>query len=134
MNPAEIVYKLNCYEVEAGHRSDTGQLIHDIGCGCDIWQGLILTLDEYDEAGTDAIDEGKNDRFALADGTVIRYAGERDSWQEVRRPGRPEVGGAVHVRLGDLLGRVDRFAAWHEVSRAEAIRMLIEAGLTASNE
>ena len=56
------------------------KLMHDAGCGCDIWQGLILGLDEYDETRTGEIDTGRNDRFALADGTVIVYMAERDTW------------------------------------------------------
>lgn len=46
-----------------------------------------------------------------------------------RGPGRPAIGGAVHVRLGDTVERVDRFAAEHRISRAEAVRRLTEIGL-----
>src|SRR3979490_2893362 len=40
-------------------------------------------------------------------------------------PGRPEVGGAVHVRLGSLLPAVDKWAELEGVSRAEAVRQLV---------
>jgi hypothetical protein len=48
-----------------------------------------------------------------------------------RGPGRPEIGGAVHVRLGDLLVRVDAYAAGQldGMSRAEAVRELVSLGL-----
>jgi hypothetical protein len=49
--------------------------------------------------------------------------------EEDRRPGRPGIGGAVHVRLGELVGRVDAYAAANGLSRAEAVRKLVEAGL-----
>ncbi|MFP3966092.1 hypothetical protein SMC26_27550 [Actinomadura fulvescens] len=44
-------------------------------------------------------------------------------------PGRPEIGGRVQVRLGDLLPQVDQYADRHGISRAEAVRTLISAGL-----
>ena len=37
-------------------------------------------------------------------------------------PGRPEIGGTVNTRLGDLLPRIDEWAERHGVKRAEAIR------------
>jgi hypothetical protein len=47
-------------------------------------------------------------------------------------PGRPEVGGAVHVRLGeDLLARVNVWGACHGITRAEAIRHLLDAAMQA---
>lgn len=46
-----------------------------------------------------------------------------------RGPGRPEISGRVQVRLGELLEPVDSYAAKHGLSRAEAIRQLISAGL-----
>ncbi len=64
------------------------------------------------------------------DGAAAKYFGEI-AGEEDRRPGRPEVGGAVHVRLGELLGRVDAFAAEHgDITRAGAIRELLLAGLS----
>lgn len=54
--------------------------------------------------------------------------------EEDRRPGRPGVGNPVHVRLGDLLGRVDEYASSHGIkSRADAVRQLVEAGLEAGS-
>lgn len=47
-----------------------------------------------------------------------------------RGPGRPEVGKAINVRLGDdRLQDVDAWARENAVSRAEAIRHLIDVGL-----
>jgi hypothetical protein len=46
-----------------------------------------------------------------------------------RGPGRPEIGEPVNVRLGDLLPRVDEFAASRDLSRAAAIRELVSRGL-----
>jgi hypothetical protein len=46
-----------------------------------------------------------------------------------RGPGRPEIGGRVQIRLGHLLPAVDSYAADHRCSRAEAVRLLIIAGL-----
>lgn len=46
-------------------------------------------------------------------------------------PGRPEIGGAVHVRLGEELARVDAWADEQKIKRAEAVRRLVSAGLTA---
>lgn len=44
--------------------------------------------------------------------------------------GRPAVGTPVNIRLGDeLLAQVDQFAAAEGVSRAEAIRQLVQRGL-----
>lgn len=46
-----------------------------------------------------------------------------------RGPGRPEVGGLVQVRLGDMLDEVDLFARQENLSRAAAVRSLIQRGL-----
>lgn len=51
--------------------------------------------------------------------------------EEDRRPGRPEIGSPVQVRLGDLLGQVDEWAAARAMTRAEAVRKLVEHGLRA---
>jgi hypothetical protein len=48
--------------------------------GDNIWQDVILGLDDYDESATDAIDTGQHDRFALDDGTVIRYDAQQSEW------------------------------------------------------
>lgn len=52
-----------------------------------------------------------------------------DELENGRLPGRPAIGGAVHVRLGDVLARVDEWAERNEVTRAEAVRRLVELGL-----
>lgn len=46
-----------------------------------------------------------------------------------KSPGRPEIGGLVQVRLGDLLGTVDEFANEHGYSRAESVRQLVKLAL-----
>lgn len=83
------------------------------------------SLDSYEYVSGDQAREWliRNHR----DEDVARFFGELE---EERGPGRPEVGGAVHVRLGELLGRVDAFAAESKVTRAEAIRELVLAGLS----
>ncbi|MGH3883435.1 MAG: hypothetical protein ACRDRC_08540, partial [Pseudonocardiaceae bacterium] len=50
--------------------------------------------------------------------------------EDERGPGRPEVGGRVDVRLGDLTAGVDAYATEHDVSRAEAIRRLLAWALS----
>lgn len=58
---------------------------------------------------------------------VERYFGEVE---EERGPGRPGIGDPVQVRLPvDLLATVDAWAAERDISRAEAIRRLVTAGL-----
>lgn len=53
--------------------------------------------------------------------------------EEDRRPGgRPEIGGRVTTALGDRLEEIDAYAAARGLSRAEAIRRLVSAGLSAS--
>lgn len=49
--------------------------------GPDIWQDVILRLDEYDEAATDAIDQGGSDRF-VAGQRVIRWDGQDGRWYD----------------------------------------------------
>lgn len=39
--------------------------------------------------------------------------------------GRPAIGGVVHIRLGDILPRVDKLAEDDEVNRAEFIRRAV---------
>lgn len=50
-----------------------------------------------------------------------------------RGPGRPEVGSAVHVRLGDLLGPLDLYAGERGITRAEAIRQAVAALIDSRN-
>lgn len=49
-----------------------------------------------------------------------------------RGPGRPEIGGRVQVRLGDLLPAVDAYAERLGVNRAEAVRQLVAKALGSS--
>jgi hypothetical protein len=46
--------------------------------GDNVWQDVIYDL--ADETLTDTIDNGSSDRFALADGTVIRFEPSLDRW------------------------------------------------------
>lgn len=47
-----------------------------------------------------------------------------------RGPGQPPIGPEIKVRLGsDLQPRVEGWAARHDVTRAEAVRKLVAAGL-----
>jgi hypothetical protein len=91
MTIAEIIYRLNNYLLSTGHyaevftgegRETSDRTAHGSGCGCDIWQGLILGLPGCDEQRTDEISGGQNDRFALTDGTVIIHDAQRDTWYE----------------------------------------------------
>lgn len=51
--------------------------------------------------------------------------------EEDRRPGRPAVGEPVNIRLGDdLLAMVDDYASKRQISRAEAMRRLIQDAVT----
>lgn len=43
--------------------------------------------------------------------------------------GRPEIGGAVHIRLGALTTHVDTYATRVRITRAEAVRRLVSHGL-----
>ena len=50
---------------------------------------------------------------------------------EPRRPGRPEVGQPINIRLGDdLLAKVDAVAAESGQTRAQTIRRLVASALT----
>lgn len=61
------------------------------------------------------------------DEAVERYFGEIE---DERGPGRPEIGPAIQVRLPeDLLARVDAYAGEQRISRAEAVRRLLESAL-----
>lgn len=66
----------------------------------------------------------------------LLFNGYEDAYREhfgepasERGPGRPEVGGLVQVRLGGALEQVDRWATEHAITRAEAVRRLVFAGL-----
>ncbi|WP_142395248.1 ribbon-helix-helix protein, CopG family [Mycobacterium avium] len=43
--------------------------------------------------------------------------------------GRPEVGPPINWRPGELLPEIDAYAAENGISRAEAIRQLVQRGL-----
>jgi len=46
------------------------------------------------------------------------------------RPGRPEIGPPINIRLGnELLTRIDNYAARQAISRAQAIRQIVKAAL-----
>lgn len=49
--------------------------------------------------------------------------------EQERGPGRPEIGVAVSLRLGDALPLLDEYAAANKLSRAEANRRLIHKAL-----
>jgi len=67
---------------------------------------------------------------AKEDDAIAEHFGDVPA-EEDRRQGRQEIGAPVQIRLGDLLGRVDEYAAARQVSRAEAVRVLVAAGLEA---
>lgn len=54
-----------------------------------------------------------------SDGLVEKYFGENP---DEAPPGRPEIGGVVSTRLGDLLPPLDKWADENDMNRAEAIR------------
>ena len=93
-------------------------------CYWTCWQG---EEDTYTYIDADAAKDWllRNDE----DTAVTKYFGPIPE-EEDRRPGRPAVGQAVNVRLGDdLLGQVDAYAGEHGQSRAEIVRELVKAGL-----
>lgn len=64
------------------------------------------------------------------DEAVTEHFGELE---DERGPGRPEVGGPIHVRLGDLVPKLDAWAIERCISRAEAVRQIVSARLTGSS-
>lgn len=45
--------------------------------------------------------------------------------------GRPEIGQPINIRLGDhLLAAVDEYATGADITRAEAVRVLVQDGLS----
>lgn len=85
-----------------------------------IWQGQVNTYQWItpDEAhawllrnrDTEAVDEHFGDQP-----------------DEVDLGGRPPIGKPVLVRLGDQAGKVEAYAARHGLSRAEAVRRLLQS-------
>jgi hypothetical protein len=66
------------------------------------------------------------------DEAAAKYFGDLAE-EEDRRPGRPEIGEPVNVRLGsDLLAMVDAYASERSISRAEALRRLVTDAVTRS--
>lgn len=67
-----------------------------------------------------------------SDDVITRHFGEVE---EERGPGRPEVGEAINVRLGDdLLARVDAEATRRGKTRAATLRDLVDAALATSEQ
>jgi hypothetical protein len=59
------------------------------------------------------------------DTAVAEHFGEIPE-EEDKRTGRPAIGAAVNIRLGDdLLAMVDEYASRRSINRAEAIRRLV---------
>ena len=50
--------------------------------GHDIWQDLIMAADWYDDAATDRIDQGTNDRLVTTSGAVISWDYQYGEWTE----------------------------------------------------
>jgi hypothetical protein len=65
------------------------------------------------------------------DDVIERFFGDIP---EENGPGRPEIGSAVHVRLGGLLTAVDAYAEANGIKRAEAVRRLVADGLDSAEE
>lgn len=63
--------------------------------------------------------------------TANGLASEANRYDEPSHGGRPEIGNAVRVRLGEALPAVDQLAARRQESRAETVRHLISLGLAA---
>lgn len=93
MTTDQILDQLNAYDAE--HTDPTES---------NIWQDIILALDEYDETGTDLIDQGRNDAFALAGGTIIRYNQQAGEWEAEEEPTstRPDDPTWLDSYLGDV--------------------------------
>lgn len=58
-------------------------LIDDLNAyaGDNIWE-VILSSDLYDEAASDLVDEGQDDRLVTTDGVMIRWNAQTDRWEE----------------------------------------------------
>ncbi len=70
----------------AGHPAE-GDIIERLNTytGDNIWQDIIAGFD-LNETATDVIDKGANDRFVLADGTIIRYHYQLGMWESAAAP------------------------------------------------
>lgn len=78
-------------------------------------------------------DEAKDWLTRDGDDEVIeRYFGELPDESGPDQGGRPTVGGIISTAVGvDRLAAVDQWAAEHGVKRADAIRQLLDAALSA---
>jgi len=63
------------------------------------------------------------------DAVIAKYFGDLEDESGPAPIGRPEIGPAVNIRLGNLLPVVDQRAADEGVTRAEMIRRLVAAGI-----
>lgn len=111
-------------------RFDHQQLLRTAGgrwvlCCWSQWQGTQTTYQFVsEETARDWLIKNGDDEV------VAKYWGELET---ERGPGRPEVGQAINVRLGDdLLARVDALAAARAVSRAALLRDLVAAAMDAA--
>lgn len=88
------------------------------------WQGSMPTyrFASDNEARDWLIKNGR-------DAEVEEYFGALDEEAGPDRGGRPEIGPAIQIRLGELLAPVDERAAAESVSRAEMVRRLVATGL-----
>lgn len=112
----------------------------DVNVGANRGQDLYRTAQGRWVLSTWSRWQGKDTTYMYVDETTARdwllfndhdkaaeeYFGEIE---EERGPGRPEIGGRVNVRLGDLAQQVEQWAKEHGVKQAEAIRLLIAQGL-----
>jgi hypothetical protein len=118
--------------IETLYRTEGGQWVHKLAWQTDERGRWVDERDAYSPLGQpqyrflkdeEALDwlnrNGYSDR-------VEQFFGDLPAEQG---PGRPEIGGRVQVRLGDLLPSVDAFAEKQRCSRAEAVRRLVATGL-----
>lgn len=76
MTTSEILDRLNTYEATHDKSAISGSSVHNV------WDDIILNLDDYDEDRTEQVEHGSGDAFALTDGTVIEYDEQAGQWRE----------------------------------------------------
>lgn len=104
------------------HRTKGGQWVLNAWSA---WEGVLETYQFLDaDAAQEWLMRNKHDD------AVAEHFSELAEESGPNLGGRPEVGGRVEVRLGDLLPRVDELATEQKVSRAEMIRRLVEGALS----